>query len=163
VREFKEMLVTSANDFDTRLQGTKDLYNMTPIELSKYRHMMGTGSIDTWKLMMKIEGVPSLIAKTGSNQWLDISPYFGTSSVNLTYLDVEVISGAESVAFAEDPYVQYGRLFVHPTKIGSCKIRITAVGGGTAVGGDDAIGGMEVSQVISVISRSDNNKNGGWL
>ena len=163
VREFKEMLVTSANDFDTRLQGTKDLYNRTPIELSKYRHMMGTGSIDTWKLMMKIEGVPCLIAETGSNQWLDISSYFGTSSVNLTYLDVEIVRGAESVAFAEEPYVQYGRLFVHPTKIGSCKIKITAVGGGIAVGGDDAIGGMEVSQVVSVISRSDNNKNGGWL
>jgi len=167
VQDFKNMVVTSANDFDTRLNGTKTGYfngSFKTLELYPFRHMMGTGSIDAWELMMKVEGIPCLIASVGENQWLDVSSYFGTSSANLTYLSVEVEgNGRESLGLAEDPYMQYGRLYVHPTKIGSAKIKVTAVGGGTAIGGDDAIGGMEVSQEISVISRPAKNNDGGWL
>jgi len=164
VREFKEMIVTSANDFDTRLKGQKTLYSQSPIELYKFSKKMGTGSIDTWKLMMKIEGIPSMMVETGKNQWVDISSYFGTSSVNLTYLDIEADDATKnSLGLAEDPYIQYGRLFIHPTKIGSGKIKITAVGGGTAIGGEDAIGGMKVSQEVSVISRGFVSDDGGWL
>lgn len=161
------MIVTSANDFDTRLNGKKTGYfngSEKTLELYPYRHKMGTGSIDTWELMMKIEGIPSLVASVGENQWIDVSQYFGTSSANLTYISVEVEgNGKESLGLAEDPYMQYGRLYVHPTKIGSGKLKVTAVGGGTEVGGDDAIGGMKVSQEISIISRPAKNQAGGWL
>lgn len=167
VQEFKNMIVTSANDFDTRLNGKKTGYfngSEKTLELYPYRHKMGTGSIDTWELMMKIEGIPSLVASVGENQWIDVSQYFGTSSANLTYISVEVEgNGKESLGLAEDPYMQYGRLYVHPTKIGSGKLKVTAVGGGTEVGGDDAIGGMKVSQEISIISRPAKNQAGGWL
>lgn len=164
LKEFKDMLVTSANDFDSRLNGTKELANMSPISLGQYYKQMGTGSIDAWKLMMKIEGVPSLMVVPGSNQWVDVSSYFGTASTNLTYLSIEVLgNGTESLGLAEEPYMQYGRLFIHPTKVGSAKIRITAVAGGSEVGGDNAIGGMEVSQTISVIARNFKSDNGGWL
>ena len=125
---------------------------------------MGTGSIDTWILMMKIEGVPYIIAETGKNQYLDVSDYFGTSSVNLTYLSVEVSDeDREALGLAKDPYMQYGSLYVHPTKMGSGKIKIKAVGGGTEIGGSSAIGGMEIVQEISIISRPFKSKNGGWL
>ena len=164
--DFKTMVVSSANDFDSRLNGTKKYYqNAYPeLNLGKFMKKMGTGSIDTWILMMKIEGVPYIIAETGTNQYLDVSDYFGTSSVNLTYLSVEVSDeDRESLGLAEDPYMQYGSLYVHPTKTGSGKIRITAIGGGTELGGQNSIGGMEIVQEISIISRPFKSKNGGWL
>ena len=162
-QEFKDMIVTSANDFDSRINGQKIRGNST-MDLTKYRKQMGTGSIDAWKLMMKIEGVPDKLVACGQEQWVDLSDQFGTSSPNLTYLKVEVLgNGKESLGLAKDPDIRYGRLFIHPTKIGAAKIKITAVGGGTAVGTDKKTGGMQVSQVISVISRNFKSDNGGWL
>ena len=171
VQEYKNMLLASANDFDSRLQGTKTLYNMS-IPLYKYAKQMGSGSIDTWNFMMKIEGIPSVMVKTGSEQWINVSNWFGTSSVNLTYLGesdgdkvyVE-ISEADMTALglAEKPYMRYGKLFIHPTKTGSCKLTIRAVAGGSIVGGGDNVGGMEVSQTLSVLARDFKSENGGWL
>ena len=62
LREFKEMVLTSANDFETRLasarkdyaSGSTGYFNQVP--LGNYRKQMGTGAIDAWRLMMKIEG-----------------------------------------------------------------------------------------------------------
>lgn len=166
IKDFKTMVISSANDFDSRLNGTKKYYmNAYPeLNLGQFMKKMGTGSIDTWILMMKIEGVPYIIAETGKNQFIDVSDYFGTSSVNLTYLSVEVSDAdREALGLASDPYMQYGSLFIHPTKMGSGKIKIKAVGGGTELGGQNSIGGMEMVQEISIISRPFKSKNGGWL
>lgn len=166
LKEFKELIVTSANDFDKRLIGSKSYYNNArePLELYPFMKKMGTGSIDTWLFMMKIEGVPSLLAQYGTKQWLDISDYFGTSSVNLTYLGVEISEkDKEALGLAEDPYIEYGRLYIYPTKVGSAKLTINAIGGGAELGGEDNIGGMEISQDLSIIVRSFKSSNGGWL
>lgn len=175
-KKFKEMIVTSANDFDTRMStvGSKTYAKVQPkLELGKFYKQLGTGSIDAWLLMMKIEGVPCLIAKSGEKQWIDLSSYFGTSSTNLTYLGETLSDGAvkvelspedsSSLGLTEAPYIKYGKLYIHPTKNGSAKMTITAVGGGTAVGGTDAIGGMPISQEVSIIARPFKSKNGGWL
>ena len=125
---------------------------------------MGTGSIDAWRFLMKIEGVPCLEAEIGRNQWLDVSDYFGTSSVNLTYLDIDISEeGRKTLGLAEDPYMKFGRLYIHPTKVGSAKLRITAIAGGSSLGSNNSIGGMEVTQEISIISRPFKASNGGWL
>lgn len=163
---FKEMIISSANDMDSRLKGTKSYaYYHEDLELSKFFHQLGTGSIDSWRLMMQIEGIPCLTAETGRDQWLDISSYFGTASTSLTYLSVEVSEAdSESLGLAQEPYIQYGRLYVNPTKIGSGKVKITAVGGGSILGGgDNPPGGMPISQEISIISRPYKSMNGGWL
>lgn len=163
VSEFKNMIVTSANDFDTRINKcTKQISRS--MSLTSYYHNMGTGSIDAWRLMMKIEGTPCLTAEAGKNQWLDLSDYFGTASVNLTYRGIEYTDeAAEAIGLAEKPYIKYGRLYIHPTKCGSAKFTVNAVGGGTSVGSDIAIGGMAIHQDISVIVRSVKSDNGGWL
>ena len=180
VKEFKDMIVTSANEFESRLDGKKTYVSgqtdASTLDLGKYRNMMGSGSIDAWKFIMKIEGVPCINAITGKNQWLDVSNYFGTSSVNLTFIGEELKNGGikvevsqkgrESLELAEDPYMKNGRLYVHPTKAGSAKFVVKAVAGGNAVGTDSTMGGMEVTQEISVIARSVKSTNdglGGWL
>ena len=162
--EFKDMIITSANDMDQHLKGVKTYANGTTLNLAPFYHKLGTGSIDAWLLMMQIEGIPCLIAQTGTNQWLDLSSYFGSASASLTYLGVEVSESArEALGLAEDPYIQYGRLYVHPTKTGSARLTVKAVGGGDIVGGGDKVGGMEVSHEISVIARSFKSSNGGWI
>ena len=161
--EFKSLLLTSAGDIDSRLVGLKSIYK-SEFALEPYFRQMGTGAIDAWQLMMKIEGVPSSIVIPGAEQGIDLSPYFGTSSVNLTYLGVEVLgNGDESLGLARDPYVDGGRLYVHPTKVGSARVRISAVAGGSSLGSEDSMGGMEVSQVVSVVARNVLSSNGGWL
>jgi hypothetical protein len=125
---------------------------------------MGTGSVDTWIFMMKIEGVPSLTAEMGKESWVDVSEYFGTSSKNLTYISVTVDEATKtSLGLKSDPYMKYGRLYIHPTKMGSGKVTIKAVGGGNVVGGENTIGGMEITQEVSIISRPFKSNNGGWL
>lgn len=162
--EFKQMILASSNDMDTKLKGTKKYQGRSDLNLGQFYHKLGTGSIDAWLLMMKIEGTPYLIAETGKNQWLDISDYFGGASVSLTYSGVEVSDQTrESLGLAEEPYIQYGRLYIHPTKAGSGKVRIKAVGGGDIIGGGDNVGGMEITQEVSIIARSFKSTNGGWI
>lgn len=161
---FKDMIITSANDMDQHLKGTKTYANGSTLDLAQFYHKLGTGSIDTWLLMMQIEGIPCLIAEIGRNQWMDLSKYFGSASTSLTYLGVEVSDeDREALGLAEDPYIQYGRLYIHPTKSGSAKFTVRAVGGGDIVGGGDNVGGMEVSHEVAVIARSFKSSNGGWI
>ena len=181
VQEFKNLLVTSAQDFDSYLSSKEEKTYLggrsgQPLKLYNYRKQMGSGAIDAWLLCMQIEGIPSLTAKVGENQWLDISPYFGTAAKHLTYLGraegegqntkffIDVDDNTrDALGLAEDPYIQFGQLFIHPTKVGAAKITVKAVGGGTEIGGGDKIGGMEVSHDISVIARNLKSSNGGWL
>lgn len=161
---FKDMIVTSANDMDKYLKGTKKYADGSTLDLAQFYHKLGTGSIDAWLLMMQIEGIPSIIAETGRNQWLDISDYFGSASTSLTYIGVEVSDQTrETLGLEEEPYIQYGRLYIHPTKAGAGKVQIKAVGGGDIVGGGDNVGGMEITQDISIIARSFKSTNGGWI
>ena len=185
--EFKRMILASVNDIDQRISTTSSksyAYAQKDLVLAPYYHQMGTGAIDSWRLMMHIEGIPTLTAQTGKSQWIDLTSAFGTASVSLTYLKVEVpdatvsslgLQKIEPTNAGKYPavvdangyaYVQFGRLYVQPSKLGSGKIKITAVGGGSHVGGgSNPPGGMEISQEISLIARDvpGGNGTGGWL
>jgi subtilisin family serine protease len=185
--EFKRMVLASTKDIDQRIASKSEktyAYGHGALKTGPYYHQMGTGAIDAWRLMMHIEGLPTLTAQTGREQWIDLSTYFGTSSISLTYLSVEVPEATASsmglqklspdssdkypaVADANGyAYVQFGRLYVYPTRLGSGKINITAVGGGDHLGGEDnPTGGMAVTQTLSLISREaeGGNGTGGWL
>lgn len=162
--EFKSLIISSANDLDSKLKGVKKYYDGSTLDLAQYYHKLGTGAIDAWRLMMAIEGTPCLNAAMGKRQWLDLSPYFGTASASLTYVGVEVDEeSSEALGLAEEPYIEHGRLYVHPTKMGSGKVVVKAVGGGTELGGGDNVGGMELVREVSIISRSIKSSNQGWL
>ena len=186
--EFKRMILASASDIDQRIgsvpSGEKPLSGRGALGMAPYYHQMGTGAIDTWRLMMHIEGLPTLTSQVGRQQWIDLTSAFGTASVSLTYLKVEVPEatvssmGLQKVSPTNTDkypavvdengyaYVQFGRLYVHPSKIGSGKITITAVGGGDRVGGgSNPPGGMELTQSVSLIAREADGGNGtgGWL
>lgn len=198
--EFKQLVLSSTNDIDQRIAGIAsktfektyftidgDRYFYNPpqsMQLSSYYHNMGTGLIDAWRLMMAIEGTPCLTSAIGEKQWLSLDSIFGSSSVSLTYLSVDVpqstidalglqpvvskkTSGTNGNPVPEGEcyaYEQFGRIYLHPTKVGSGKISIRMVGGGDHVGGgDNPTGGMEVTREFSIISRAEKSSNGGWL
>lgn len=169
VKEFKDMILTSVNDIDSRIDTIPyKRYNrnaMPPLALSKFYGKMGTGAVDAWKLMMQVEGVPCLTAAVGQEQALDISDYFGASASILTFTGIEVDEiYRTSLGLKEDPEIIDGKLIINPGKTGAGKIRVRAVSGGTAIGGgDNPIGGMEISREIGIISRSFKAGNGGWL
>ena len=189
VQAFKELILASTDDIDQRIASTATKtyqtgWSIAPLNLAPYYHQMGTGAIDAWRVMMHIEGTPTETAQIGRSQWIDLTPLFGTSSTSLTYLSVEVPQetitsmGLDNVKPANDAKhpaimdesgkacVQFGRLYVHPTKLGSGKIKITAVGGGDHVGGgNNPPGGMALTQEISLIARDvdGGNGTGGWL
>lgn len=185
--EFKQMILSSVDDIDQRIASTASksyAYGHKDLELAPYYHQMGTGAIDAWRLMMKIEGTPTSTATVGRKQWIDLTSTFGTASVSLSYLAVDVpaetiealglqkISGATDAKYPAIPegecyaFVQYGRLYIHPTKIGSGVFTIESVGGGDHLGGgDNPPGGMRLVEKLSVIAREvdGGNGTGGWL
>lgn len=166
--EFKSLLLSSVQDIDSRLTAASKEYvagaGISSVSMITYKGKMGTGAVDAWKLMMNIEGTPCIDAVVGKNQALDLSSYFGGGSKSLKYLSVEVSTEDKmALGLQKNPYIEQGKLWMHPTRCGSCRIRINAVGGGPAIGTDDAIGGMSMNREVSVIVRSHKSANGGWL
>lgn len=193
--EFKNMILSSTSDIDQKISKTtsKSYRNVTisgtgyyypahaDLQLSPFYHQMGVGAIDAWQLMMKIDGIPSLQVSAGDTQWVSLESAFGTSSVSLTYLSVDVPestvnslglqlieaptqSNYPAVPTSGYAYVQFGRLYIHPTKVGAGTVTISAIGGGDHVGGgDNAPGGMEMHSTVSLVSRPFKGSNQAWL
>ena len=168
VKEFKSLLLSSVNDIDSGLLGAvKDYGEGTTVVAPQpgvYKGKMGTGAVDAWRFMMNIEGTPCSEAVCGKSQGIDLSEWFGASSSQLTYGKLEYSEeDMKSLGLKEAPYINRGKLYLHPTKCGSMKIKINAVGGGSRVGDDSAMGGMAFSRTVSIIVRTHRSGNGGWL
>ena len=94
----------------------------------------------------------------------DLTSYFGGTASKLTYLSIECDEATKSsLGLLEDPEIKYGKLNIKPTKVGSGKVTIKAIAGGSNIGGLDQIGGMEICRTISIMSRGVAAANGGWL
>ena len=161
--EMTSMLLTSVNDIDHRLSGTKKFFesttSYTDLPLDKYKGRMGTGAVDAWKFLMAIEGTPSVMVKAGENCSINLSDWCNPAG---TYeLSIDEASRA-SLGLTSTPVVRNGRLEINCSKIGAGKVVING-----EVGRDyqmeDGIGGMAFSREISIVSRSFATKNGGWL
>lgn len=170
--EFVSILLTSVNDIDSYLIGSKTTLvtsstgtsSIGELSLAPYSGNMGTGTIDAWRVLMQIEGTPCLVAEVGKSQRLNLDSIFGGGSENLTYLGVDISDeDSEAIGLARDPVIKEGTLLIQPTLYGSAKLTIRAIAGGTEVGGGSNMGGMEISKEISVITRGISNGNGGWL
>lgn len=160
--EFVSMLLTSVDDLDNRLTGTKTSGSRI-MKLDEYKGNMGTGSLDVWKFMMSIEGTPFTTVKSGEETSIDLTPYFGGNAANLTWLGVDIPEAEkEALGISKNPELKDGKLVIKCDKMGAGKIKISAIGGGSNLGGEEA-GGMTISKTISVVSRGVASSNGGWL
>lgn len=168
--EFVSMLLSSTNDMNSRLTGTKhtkevsgSTYVDCTLNLDDYYGKMGTGAVDAWKFLMQIEGTPSVQTKVGETAEISMDEYFGGHAADLTYLGVDVGSASASLGLDSTPVVENGVLKLTCTKVGSGKVTVKAIAGGDKLGGGDSIGGMEISREISIVSRPLATQNGGWL
>ena len=169
--QFVSMLLSSTNDMNSRLTGTKqtkevsgNTYVDCTLNLDDYYGKMGTGAVDAWKFLMQIEGTPSVQTKSGEALEIALEEYFGGHAAELTYLGVDVSSAVStSLGLDSTPVVEDGVLKLTCTKVGSGKVTVKAIAGGDKLGGGDSIGGMEISREISIVSRPLATQNGGWL
>ena len=175
--EFVSLLLTSVNNLDSRLTDNKLKVSgysngmEQTADLGMYRGKVGTGAVDAWKLLMAIEGTPSLTVKVldeaDKAERYDLTSYFGGSASSLTYLSIECDEATKSsLGLSENPEIKYGKLSIKPTKVGSGKITIRAIAGydeDGKVDGDTQTGGMEIVRTVSVMSRGVVSDNGGWL
>ena len=162
--EFTALLLTSVNDINQFLtDGVKTIADQS-IQLKVYNKRMGTGAIDAWKLLMNIEGTPSVMVQAGQSCSVDLKQYFGESAADITYLDVEFDDEArKTLGLASKPTVKKGVLEITCMKNGSAKVKVSAIAGGGQLGGGNNIGGSEIAREISIISRGVYSSNGGWL
>lgn len=160
--EFKAMLLTSVNDINYYLEGTKT--SASTINLGLYYGQMGTGAIDAYQLLMQIEGTPCMRAKVGASQLISLTKYFGGGASNLTYTKLSMSeTDMTKLGITEAPAIVNGKLQIHCTKPGAAKIAITAIAGGSSVGGGNSMGGQTVTKEFVIVARATENTNGGWL
>lgn len=162
--ELTSLLLTSTNDIDQYMSGTKRYYDLssyswTDIDLGQYKGKMGTGAVDAWKFLMAIEGTPSVMVEAGKAVQIDLTDYCsGTGDYKISIDE----ASRKSLGLASDPVIRNGKIELTCSSIGSGRITISsAVGKDTEM--ENGIGEMEYSRVISIVSRPFATNNGGWL
>ena len=165
--EFLGMIYTSVNNIDYYIETCSKYNNGVLMDLTPFWHNMGTGAIDAWRLLMQIEGTPCLAVQMGTDAKISLDQYFSPASSHLTFTKVEVSAEArETLGIVGDPYVKYGKLYIHCEKAGNAKISISAIAGGSEIAGQNgaAMGGTEFTREVSILSRTAGiSENGGWL
>ncbi len=162
-QEMTSMLLSSVNDIDHLMKGTKTFYESTTsykdLPLEPYKGNMGTGAVDAWKFLMAIEGTPSVMVQTGKKVSIDLSPYCNPR--NISEVQVGAVD-ALVLGINSTPEIKDGILEIECTKTGAGKILICS-----RVGKDpemsDGIGDMNYYCEISIVSRPYVSENGGWL
>lgn len=160
--EFISMLLTSVNDIDQFLNSGTKKYADGTFELSSYKGQMGTGAVDAYRFLTAVEGIPSILAKTGSKLSIDLSEYLGGTAANFDFKVTVDSKVKESLGLESDPVIRNGKLELTCTKVGGGRITLSSsVGKDTSR--EDGIGGLDFSREVSVISRPFASDNGGWL
>lgn len=165
--DFLGMIYTSVNNIDYYIETCTKYNNGVLMDLTPYWHCMGTGAIDTWRLLMQIEGTPCLPVQAGADTKVSLDQFFSPASSHLTFTKIQISNEArEALGIKGEPYVKYGKLYIHCEKPGSAKISISAIAGGSEVAGENGagMGGTEFTREISILSRvAGVSENGGWL
>ena len=165
--EFLALIYSSVNNIDYYIETCSKTINGIAMDLTPYWQNMGTGAIDAWRLLMQIEGTPCLPVLKGAEVKVALDQFFGPAASNMTYTKVSVSDEARAtLGVVGDPYIKYGKLYIHCANEGSAKISISAIAGGSEVAGVGSaqIGGTEFTREISVLSRQAAvAENGGWL
>ncbi len=150
--EFISMLLTSVNAIDSYFVGTKPRDDSGDMELSYYVGNMGTGAVDAWKLLMNIEGTPSLQVKLGKSE-IDLTKALDAEAAVLQNVTVDMDEVSKSSMGITDALLLDGsKLTVNCTKSGSGYLTIQAESQG-----------VPITRKISLICRPQVAESGGWL
>ncbi len=153
--EFKTLLLSSTGDIDTYMKGTKpfvDVYGRwSTLALTDYRRKMGAGYIDAYRLLLDIQGVPSVYVARGVSAQVDLAEYFGAVA-NTAVFKVEATPETMAKLSMSAPTVLDGKLTFSCAATGVGTIRVSTSVGGTAL-----------ARELALIVRESVAGNGGWL
>lgn len=114
---------------------------------------MGTGAVNAWKLLMQIEGTPSVQVVLGGDT-VNAAYIFGDPCGVLTDYKVTMDQRYRtSLGITSDISISGdGVISIECTKVGSGKLTVSAMSSGTPL-----------SKEISIIARPAKSNYGGWL
>ena len=166
--EVTSLLLTSVNDIDQYLKGTKRYYDLSAYSwtngpLDKYKGNLGTGAVDAWKFRMAIEGTPSVMVPAGKKVMVDLDEHLGEGVASRLGAEISIDAASKtSLGIEGAPVIRNGKLEILCKNVGSGKIKLTtSIGADTSI--SNGIGGMSYSHEISIVSRPFATDNGGWL
>ena len=156
------MFLLSTNNIDTYIATNDDV-------AYKYAGKMGTGSIDALRMLMNVEGTPCVSVKKGQLVMIDLRPYFGDGSLDITVrdnLDSSTIMSnedKEKLGVTNGPRISANKLIITCEKAGHGYINVSCVIGGKEPGSDDKMGGRVSTKRLAIIVRDSHTTNGGWM
>lgn len=165
--EFTSLILSSANSIEDYLEGEKvtqgwnfdtSRYQDVTINLDNYRGKMGAGAIDAYRMLMAVEGTPSLTVKVGEESVINLEKLFGgivdvegmTFTVSPVVADNPTQTLAEALGFSYT--VEGSSLKVKCDKVGAEKILIQC-----------NVGDTLVEHTFAIVARGAVTNNGGWL
>ena len=162
LEEFTSMFLLSTNNIDTYIATNDDV-------AYKYAGKMGTGSIDALRMLMNVEGTPCVSVPKGQLVMIDLRPYFGDGTLDITVrdnLDSSTIMSDEDKAklgVTNGPRISANKLIITCEQAGHGYINVSCVIGSKEPGSDDKMGGRVSTKRLAIIVRDSHTTNGGWM
>ena len=159
------MLLLSTNNIDNTMANYEnDLYSTV------YTGKMGSGSIDALRMIMNVEGTPCVNVPKGQLAMIDLRPYFGDGTLDITIVNNTTDSSLiisnedkERLGITNGPRINNGKLIITCEKTGHAIINVSCIVGGKVAGSDDSMGGRVTTKRLAIIVRESHAANGGWM
>ena len=173
--EFRSMLLTSTNDINQYLTGTKKYYYYyaaygtrypETMNLSEYNGNMGNGYVDAYKMLLQVEGTPCITVKADASQTssIDLSTFFGSGASSLKFKSATASETDKTAVGMTSLSVSGSDVVVKCSKPGVAVITVTALVGGTSESSNSSPIATEVSKKFALVVRDGGTaSNGGWL
>ena len=170
--EFRTMLISATNDIEPYLTGsvanipwTNNSYKNMEYESLKGKRLFGAGYIDTYKLLLQIDGTPYIVVKSGEDCVIDLAPHFGDGIKSAYFSSAKEVldNGTESPIGLEIGAYSKGVLSIKTTKSGVTMLSVSLLVGGGSLNDQSRPIPTKVTKQIVIISRSTTSTNSGWL
>lgn len=172
LQQLKTILLTSVNDIDSYLTGSKQVYyydfdygawTSKAINFNNYKGKMGTGMIDAYRVLMGVRGTTCVPVVLGDDAAIDVNAHLGDGDVNLKVMEVVVEDAVrEKLGIEGDVEIADNMVCIKCTKPGCATITVKLVAGGKTPGGGMTIGGMLIEKEMALIVRESIDAK-GWL
>ncbi len=172
--EFRSMLLSSVDDINQYLTGTKHYYYYyseygtaypESMSLSSYNGNMGSGLTDAWRLLLQVEGTPCITVKADSQiaSTIDPAPCFG-GSTSVKIKSVTVSEADKEAVGMTTCTVSQNKIYVVCTKPGIATMEVTALVGGSVESSTTKPIDTKITKRIALVVRDGSQAtNGGWL
>ena len=154
--QFKEIILTSVEDLNGRLSGSKPTYTGQELQLSGYRNKLGTGAIDAYRVLSAIHGTVCVPAVAGEETVVNLKSLIADGQTSLKIMEEIIIPDDVRKRLGIENETIFGENLIFTCqKTGTGVIKVCFVGGGDQVGGGNSMGGMRLEKEIAIIVRGN--------